>query len=79
VKEQPPVQPYVLDYVVARAKGKQALDDDNIKAGLKYVQDGIAATLDINDRNFTVGTVTQIRDPDGVGYVDVTITPREDV
>ena len=40
-----PFLPWVLDYTVARPKGKQGLDDDNIKIGLKGIQDGIAEEL----------------------------------
>lgn len=67
--------PLTLDYVVARGKGRQPMDDTNIKAGLKYLEDGIATALGIDDKHFRVGTVEQIRDMDGVGYVDVTIRP----
>ncbi len=70
-----PFPPWVLDYTVARPKGKQALDDDNIKIGLKGIQDGIAEEIGIDDRYIMIGTVTQIRDVDGIGFIDVTITP----
>ena len=70
-----PFLPWVLTYTVARPKGKQALDDDNIKIGLKGIQDGIAEELGIDDRFITIGTVTQIKDKAGVGFIDVTITP----
>ena len=67
--------PIRLDYVIARAKGRQAFDDDNAKAGLKFVQDSIAQHIGVNDRHITVGTVEQIRDPEGIGWIEVTITP----
>ena len=72
-----PDAPWRLDYVVARAKGKQALDDDNIKASLKYVQDGIATERGINDRYIEVGRVKQLRDSLGIGYIEVTISHVE--
>lgn len=68
-----PTPPITLNYTVARAKGRQKLDDDNIKSSLKYLQDGIADEIVIDDRHITVGSVEQIRDPDGVGYIDVDI------
>ncbi len=67
--------PLALDYVVARARYKQPLDDDNLIYGLKAARDSIAAHLNIDDRHFVTGTIDQIRDPDGTGYVDVCITP----
>ncbi len=67
--------PLRLDYVVARAKGRRELDDDNIKIGLKACQDAIALHLGINDRHMVIGTVEQIRDPEGIGWIEVCITP----
>jgi len=73
-----PFLPWVLDYTVARPKGKQGLDDDNIKIGLKGIQDGIAEELGLDDRYIMIGTVEQTRDVDGIGFVDVTITPADE-
>ncbi len=70
-----PFLPWVLDFTVARPKGKQALDDDNIKIGMKGIVDGIAEEIGIDDRFITIGTVEQIRDIDGGGWISVTITP----
>ncbi len=69
-----PFIPWTLHYVVAWEKGRKFMDDDNIKAALKYVQDGIAEEIGLaDDRCITVGTVTQTRDPDGCGFVKVAI------
>lgn len=65
--------PWQLDYTVAWGRNRKAMDDDNIKASLKYVQDGIAERSGVNDKHMTIGTVDQIRDPDKVGYIEVTI------
>ncbi len=67
--------PLTLDYVVARKRFGKPLDDDNVKIGVKGVQDSIAAHLGIDDRHFRVGTVEQIRDVDGIGWIEATITP----
>ncbi|MDQ3542111.1 MAG: hypothetical protein M3440_15645 [Chloroflexota bacterium] len=70
-----PIVPWILDYTVGRPKGKQALDDDNIKsAGLKAIQDGIADELGLDDRYIMIGTVTQVRDVEGLGFVEVRIS-----
>ncbi len=66
--------PVILDITVARAKRKQALDDDNMVASLKYLQDGVAQALGMDDKHMHIARpVTQVRDPDGAGYIDVTI------
>jgi hypothetical protein len=66
--------PVTLHVTVARGKYKQALDDDNMVASLKYVQDGIAKAIGINDKHIHIARpVTQIRDAAGVGYIDVRI------
>ncbi len=70
--------PLVLDYTVARGKGRQPFDDDNLIAALKWCRDGIAHVLGIDDKQMTTGTLTQIRDPDAVGWIDVTIREVEE-
>lgn len=62
-----------LDYVVAWEKYRRTMDKDNLIAGLKYCQDGIAEALGVNDRYIDVEEVTQIRDPEKKGYMEVTI------
>ena len=49
------------------------MDDINAIAGLKYIEDGIAAALGIDDKHFRFGTIDQVRDPEQRGYVRVTI------
>jgi len=68
------ILPLRLDWTVARGKGKRVLDDDNLIIGLKHAQDGIASVLGINDRYFVIGEVRQIRDLEGIGWIEVTIT-----
>lgn len=68
-----PETPWQLNYVIGLAKGRRRLDDDNAKAALKYVQDGIAAEAGIDDKHIIVGTVEFVRDPQGVGFIDATI------
>lgn len=71
-------RPLCLSYVVAWGKGRKRMDDTNIKASLKAYEDGVAAALGIDDRHFTVGAVEQIRDPDGIGYVEIMVEPTEE-
>lgn len=67
--------PLTIDYVVARGKGRRPMDDSNIKACMKYVEDGIASSLGMNDRDFILGTVTQVRSENPAKpYIDITIT-----
>ena len=68
-----PFPPWVLHYVIAWPKGRKMLDDDNAKASLKYVQDGIAEEIGVDDRYIRVGTVTQVRSGDRSGYIKVAI------
>ena len=69
--------PLVLDYSVARGKGRQPMDDDNLTSALKHARDGVAHVLGIDDKQMTTGKLTQIRDPDAVGYIEVTIREVE--
>ncbi len=72
-----PALPVTLNYVVARVKGARVLDDDNLIHGLKKCRDGIALALGIDDKHIVTGTLTQIRDPAGVGFIEVSIIPTE--
>ena len=65
--------PLTLHYVIGLAKGRRRMDDINAIAGLKYIEDGIAAALQIDDKHFRFGTIDQVRDPEQRGYVRVTI------
>lgn len=66
--------PLTLDWEIGLAKRQRRLDDDNAIAACKPHRDQIAACLGIDDRNFVTGNVEQVRDPDGWGYIRVTIT-----
>lgn len=68
--------PLWLHYVVAWEPRRKRMDADNLIAGLKYCQDGIAAAIGVNDRYMTVASVEQIRDPEKAGYIEVTISER---
>lgn len=67
---RPPVR---VSYWIGLAKGRKRLDEDNCVAALKPVQDAIAQAIGVDDRHFTVGTVAQHRDPDGLGFIRVCI------
>ena len=56
---------------LGKAKGEKQKDADNLVASCKAHLDGIAAALGVDDRGWTLGTVTQVRDPDGIGYLSI--------
>lgn len=61
--------PTTLDVVVEWPKGRKPLDDDNCKASLKAVIDGISDALwDGNDSHVRVGTVNQVRGDGGLAF-----------
>jgi hypothetical protein len=68
-----PTPPLVLDYEIGHGKGRKRLDDTNAIASMKPIEDQIASCLGIDDRHFRFGSMTQTRDPSGMGYVRVTI------
>lgn len=53
----------VLDAVVLWPVDRRRMDDDGVKASLKAAIDGLATAIDLNDRTFRVGRVTQERAP----------------
>jgi hypothetical protein len=65
--------PLILHWLVAWEKHRKKMDQDNLIAALKAAQDGIAAALGVDDRCMIVGTVTQDRDADGLGYIKCAI------
>src|SRR5687768_1885438 len=69
--------PLTLHYLIAHGKGRKRLDDTNAIAAMKSIEDQIARSLGVDDRNFRFGSMTQIRDPEGKGYVRVAIDPHE--
>lgn len=70
--------PLTLDYEIRHGKGRRRMDVDNIIASLKPVQDAISSVLGVDDKHFTLGTMTQTRDPTGRGEIVVTITEAGD-
>ena len=71
--------PLRLDYVIGLGYRRKVFDDDNIKGGLKAVQDAIAVYLGINDKFMKIGTVEQVRAGKGnPGFVRVLISSEEE-
>lgn len=58
---------------LGKAFGEQQKDADNLVAAMKGPLDGIAKALGVDDRGWTLGTVTQVRDPEKTGYVRITL------
>ena len=56
---------------LGKAKGEKQKDADNLVASCKAYLDGIAAALGVDDRGWTLGTVTQVRDSEGTGYLSI--------
>ncbi len=65
--------PITLHWIVAWGKGRKIMDQDNLIASLKHAQDGIAGAIGIDDKAFIVGSVSQDRDPDGIGFIRVAL------
>lgn len=58
---------------LGKAHGEKQKDADNLTASCKATLDAIAETLGVDDRGWTLGTVTQVRDPEKLGYVRITL------
>ena len=58
---------------LGKAKGEQSKDQDGLIAACKGHLDGIALALDVDDRHWHPGTVTQVRDPEQIGYLKITL------
>jgi len=64
---------YDIEY--GKPKGGKQRDDDNLIACTKPHRDGICSALGMtDDRGWTLGTVIQVRDPEGVGYLTIRLT-----
>ena len=63
-----------VDWMVAWERRRQRMDADNLIASLKNTLDGICTILGLDDRRCDVGTVEQVRDRDGGGWIRVTLT-----
>lgn len=67
-----PAIPLVMHLTVYHGRNRKRHDDDNIIGWAKRgVRDTIAQTLHVDDRHITTGTITQLRDPSGLGFVVV--------
>jgi hypothetical protein len=69
--------PLTLDWEIGLAKGQRRQDDTNAIASLKAYEDGVASAIGMDDRDFRFGSIRQTRDPEGLGFVRVTITEAE--
>jgi len=70
--------PLTISYIIGLAPRRRVMDDLNAIASMKYIEDGIAAYLGIDDRNFKFGTLEQVRDTQGHGFVRVLISNEEE-
>ncbi len=62
---------FAYDVEIGLAKGEKRKDDDNAAAMTKHFRDGIAKGMGCrDDANWEMGTVTQVRDPEGYGYIE---------
>jgi hypothetical protein len=63
------------DVTIGLAKGERRKDDDNAIAMTKHYRDGMAHGLGMDsDAHMRFGTVEQVRDPEGVGYIEFRLT-----
>jgi hypothetical protein len=70
--------PLTISYIIGLAPRRQVMDDLNAIASMKYIEDGIAAYLGIDDRNFKFGGLEQVRAGKGnPGFVRVLISSEE--
>lgn len=66
----------VVNWTIGRSRRQRtALDDDNVIASTKYYRDTIARAIGVDDRVFRTGTVVQIEDPEGIGFVQAELCP----
>lgn len=66
-----------LDMQVFWPKRRRRMDVDNAVASCKSCIDGIADALGIDDRHLGELRIRQGRDPDGDGWIAVTVTVRQ--
>lgn len=66
-----------IDIAVFWEKGHRIVDEDNLIASCKGMIDMVAKLLDVNDKTFRIGEVTQGRDQAKDGYTIVTIREVE--
>ncbi|HEU0165565.1 MAG TPA: hypothetical protein VFQ54_11020 [Thermomicrobiales bacterium] len=65
--------PLAITYVVGWEKRRHLMDDDNVIAAMKNVRDTIASVLGVDDKHFLTNGLMQERDPEGKGYIGITI------
>jgi hypothetical protein len=66
---------FAYDVTIGLAKGEKRKDDDNAAAMTKHHRDGIAMAFGCqDDKRWRLGTVEQVRDPEGVGYIEFRLT-----
>jgi hypothetical protein len=71
--------PVILRVVIAYEKGRQTLDFDNAVSSMKGAIDGIVrGGFMVDDKQVKGIYLDQIKDPDGRGYIDVTVEPVEE-
>ena len=70
--------PLTLHWLIGLAKRQRRMDDDNALAACKAHRDQISDELGIDDRNFVTGSLTQVRDPEGQGFVRVVIEEAQE-
>lgn len=71
---QPIRGPVMVHYVFGWEKGRKTMDFDNLVGLGKPALDGLVDAGVMGDDRYVVGiTAEQVRDPEGVGYLKVTI------
>lgn len=64
-----------MDITVYWSRRRHRQDLDNLLAGCKGIIDGVTRELGFDDRRLVAITVSQSKDPDGLGYTVVTVRP----
>lgn len=72
---QPPLQ---LDFRIEWEQGRTIMDDDNAKASMKPIRDGIADALGIDDRDMESVGMEQLETETLGGRILVTVTEQRD-
>ena len=66
---------FAYDVTIGLAKGEKVKDDDNAAAMTKHYRDGIAMALGCqDDKGWRFQGAEQVRDPEGVGYIEFRLT-----
>jgi len=70
--------PIVIHVVIAWERGRRESDWDNAIAMSKAAIDGVFSKLDADDRQVRGAYLRQLRDREGAGYMEITVTPMID-